>query len=79
MMKKRSGSAFLNIIAKEPQGTEKGSVAFEYVIVTIFGVGLSLLIMSTAKKMISDKLDQFKATIEHSLIIPNEEGEDEPW
>ena len=54
-----------------------GSVAFEYVIVTIFGVGLSLLIMSTAKTMITDQLEQFKSSINKNLNI--EHGTDESW
>lgn len=62
------------------KGSCKGSVAFEYVIVTIFGVGLSLLIMSTAKTMIKGQLEAFKKTMEQNLRIQGEEyNDDEPW
>lgn len=55
-----------------------GSVAFEYVIVTIFGVGLSLLIMSTAKNMITEKLEAFKESMNNKLLI-NEDVDDDAW
>lgn len=57
------------MILRRKSNSQNGSVAFEYVIVTIFGVGLSLLIMSTAKTMITEKLDDFKSTIEQNMNI----------
>ena len=57
------------MITRRQNNTQAGSVAFEYVIVTIFGVGLSLLIMSTAKTMITEKLSDFKSTIEQNMNI----------
>jgi hypothetical protein len=60
--------------------SNRGSVAFEYVIVTIFGVGLSLLIMSTAKQMITEKLEAFKESIDNNLnIVTPESSRDEHW
>lgn len=54
---------------------QRGSVAFEYVIVTIFGVGLSLLIMSTAKKMIDEKLEAFQESLDKDLDLTADEDE----
>jgi hypothetical protein len=60
------------------ENKRRGSVAFEYVIVTIFGVGLSLLIMSTAKQMISEKLEVFKNSIEENMNM-NESSVHDSW
>ena len=60
------------------ENKKRGSVAFEYVIVTIFGVGLSLLIMSTAKHMISEKLEVFKNSIEENMNM-NEGSMHDSW
>lgn len=37
----------------------QGSIAFEYVLVSLVGVGMSLFVMGYAKKMITQKLESF--------------------
>ena len=78
----RSYKSCANVLIRKDDKHSKqyGSVAFEYVIVTIFGVGLSLLIMSTAKKMITEKLEAFQDSIENNLVLPTEGAEsNESW
>ena len=45
-------------------GDERASIAFEYVLVTLVGVGMSLMVMQYAKKMITSKLTRFQDEFE---------------
>lgn len=40
--------------------SSRGSIAFEYVLVTLFGVGMSLFILQYAKRMMAEKLSSFE-------------------
>ena len=45
-------------------GEELASIAFEYVLVTLVGVGMSLMVMQYAKKMIASKIARFQDELE---------------
>lgn len=49
----------------------RGSIAFEYVVVTLVGVGISLVVMQFAKKTMSDKMRHLRMQLEESF--------DEQW
>ena len=42
----------------------QASIAFEYVLVTLVGVGMSLFVMQYAKKMIASKLENFQVELD---------------
>lgn len=46
--------------------SSRGSIAFEYVLVTLFGVGMSLFILQYAKRMMAEKLGSFEEDL-HNL------------
>ena len=49
---------------RQRMGEELASIAFEYVLVTLVGVGMSLMVMQYAKKMITSKLARFQDELE---------------
>ena len=50
-----------------PHAGVRGSVAFEYVIVTLIGLGMSLVMMKFAQKMLQEKIETMKEEMESSL------------
>lgn len=49
------------------QFQNRGSIAFEYVMVTLLGIGLSVAIMQMAKSIIYEKLNTLKQSDTQSL------------
>ncbi|MCY4443217.1 MAG: hypothetical protein OXC44_07585 [Proteobacteria bacterium] len=45
---------------------QRGSIAFEYVVVTLMGIGISLVVMQVAKKVIYEKLSTMQDRLEET-------------
>ena len=45
----------------------RGSIAFEYVVVTIVGVGISLVVMQFARKTINDKIRHLSGQLDQNF------------
>ena len=60
---------------RPPISCRRASVAFEYVIVTLIGLGMSLVMMKFAQKMLQEKIETMKEEMEASFPKQGDFGE----